>query len=254
MKSSVPKTLGAAVIALALWVVSASAVEWTALEGTARGFPVLRDLTGKKLADGDFEQWIEGSQLHVRIRYEFGGRDVEETAVFRQMPELIQDAWSMRELRKGVVFRQFEVNFRTGTATAQKRDEKELERWSEKVNVEPGRTFAGFGFTLAAKGLRRRLIAGQHVELKAVGFTPKPRLVTIDVSYAGADQLRFAQRTVKADRFVIHPKLPWFADLFVDVPDISIWLTPPPAGFLRFQGPLAEPTDPIIRIDGLPGG
>jgi hypothetical protein len=254
MKPFVPKTLAAAVIAWALWVVSASAVEWTVLEGAARGFPVLRDMTGKKLADGDFAQWIERSQLHVRIRYEFGGRSVEETAVFRQTPELIQDAWTMRELRKGNVFRQFEVNFRTGAATAQKRGEKELERWSEKVDVEPGRTFAGFGFTLAAKGLRKRLVAGEHVELKAVGFTPKPRVVSIDLSYAGADQLRIAQRTLKADRFVIHPKIPWFAELFVEVPDISIWLTPPPAGFLRFEGPLAEPNDPIIRIDGLPGG
>jgi len=249
-----PKIVGAAVIACSILAVSAAAVEWTDLEGTARGFPVLRDMSGKKLADGDFVQWIERAQLHVRIRYAFGdGRSVEETAVFRQTPQLIQDGWSLHEVRNGMVFRHFEVNFGSGTATAQKREEKGLERWSEKVDVEPGRTFAGFGFTLATKGLRKRLVGGEHVELQAVGFTPKPRRVAIDVSYAGSEQLRMAQRTLKADRFVIHPKIPWFAELFIDVPDISIWLTPPPAGFLRFEGPLAEPKDPIIRIDGLPG-
>src|SRR5688572_2257300 len=101
-KESLKRKLVVAVAAWAVFVASPSAVDWTALEGTARGFPVLRELTGKKLANGDFEQWIEGSQLHVRIRYAFGGgRTIEETAAFRQAPELIQDRWSFREVRNG---------------------------------------------------------------------------------------------------------------------------------------------------------
>jgi hypothetical protein len=34
------------------------------------------------------------------------------------------------------------------------------------------------------------------------------------------------------------------------VPDTKIWLTnPPPAGFLRWEGPIVLPTDPMIRVD-----
>ena len=35
---------------------------------------------------------------------------------------------------------------------------------------------------------------------------------------------------------------------------MQLWLTyPAPATFLRLEGPLAEPSDPIVRIDLLPG-
>src|SRR5438128_2416240 len=36
-------------------------------EAAARGFPILLDLKGKKLADGDFAQWLENERLHVTI-------------------------------------------------------------------------------------------------------------------------------------------------------------------------------------------
>jgi len=123
------------------------------------------------------------------------------------------------------------------------------------VKVDPGRTFAGFGFMLAIKSLRDRLIKGERVELQAIGFTPRPRVVSVDVSHGGLDQMQMAGRVLRGDRFVIHPKIPWVAALFVDVPDMQIWLTnPTPAGFLRWEGPLAEPSDPVIRVDLLPGG
>ena len=255
MQVNLMRKLAVALIASAVLVSSASAVDWTVFEGTARGFPVLRDPSGKKLADGDFAQWIDGSQLHVRIRWEFGGgRSAEETAVFRQAPQLIQDQYSLRELREGKLVRRFEVDFTSATATAEKQGEKGLERWSEKVDVEPGRTFSGFGFAMAIKGLRSRLVAGEQVELKAVGFTPKPRVVSVAISHGGVDRIRMAQRNLTADRFILHAKVPWIAQFFIDVPDTRIWLTsPPPAGFLRWEGPFAEPGDPVVRVDLLPG-
>jgi hypothetical protein len=63
-----------------------------------------------------------------------------------------------------------------------------------------------------------------------------------------------AGRTIDGDRFIVHAKIPALAKLFVHVPDARIWLTAPPAGFLRWEGPLAEPSDPIVRVDLLPGG
>ena len=61
-------------------------------------------------------------------------------------------------------------------------------------------------------------------------------------------------RTIPADHFIVHPKIPAIAKLFVKVPDAHIWLTTPPAGFLRYEGALAEPGDQLVRIDLLPGG
>jgi hypothetical protein len=67
--------------------------------------------------------------------------------------------------------------------------------------------------------------------------------------------MRMSNRTLNGDHFVIHPKIPLVAELFIKVPDTHIWLVSTvPAGFLRKEGPLVEPSDPIIRIDSLTGG
>jgi hypothetical protein len=98
---------------------------------------------------------------------------------------------------------------------------------SETLDVSQETTFAGFGFSMAAKALRERLIAGET----ACPGAPFPPITSSST-----------------------PKIPAIAKLFVKVPDAHIWLTTPPAGFLRYEGSLAEPSDQIVRIDLLPGG
>jgi hypothetical protein len=243
------------IIAAVLFARLALAVELTELQGAAHAYPALLDTNGKKLADGEFRQWIEDDRLRVEIDYEFDdGQHFEENAVLRQEPELIQEKWSWKESKNGKVSRQFSVDFRAKTATALTHENNEAKQWSENIEVEPGRTFAGFGFTLALQNLRKRLINGEKVELKAVGFTPKPRVATVQLSYAGLDRVKMSGRTLKGDRFVIRPEIPPIAKLFIHVPDTQIWLTnPPPAGFLRWEGPVVVPSDRLIRVDLLPG-
>jgi hypothetical protein len=129
---------------------------------------------------------------------------------------------------------------------------------SKKIKIEPGRTFAGFGFSLALGNLRKRLLHGEHVQLNAAGFsnfpTLSPQVVTVTISYGGVDRMRMAERSLKGDRFIIHPEIPLIAKFFISVPDTKIWLTnPEPAGFLRWEGPVVLPTDPTVRVDLLCG-
>jgi hypothetical protein len=66
--------------------------------------------------------------------------------------------------------------------------------------------------------------------------------------------MSMGERTVSGDRFIIHPDVPVVARAFIEVHDTKIWLTlPRPAGFLRWEGAIVEPDDPIIRVDLLPG-
>ena len=237
-----------------LWCLSALGVEVTEFQGGAHGFPALLSADGKKLADGDFSQWIEDERLHIRIIYRFkSGQRIEENAVFRQKPELIQEQWSWREIKDGQLQREFTIDFKSQMATAVKRDKDEMKNWSDKIDIQPGRTFAGFGFTLTVQNLRKRLIDGERIELQAVGFNPKPKVVAVELSHGGIDEMKMSNRLLEGDRFVIHPKIPAVAKVFVNVPDTQIWLTKPPAGFLRWEGPVAEPNDPIIRVDLVPG-
>jgi hypothetical protein len=232
---------------------SAGAIEGNQIETALRAYPVLRDAAGQKIADGNFAQWVDNDGLHVQITYTGNGRRMEETALFRQRPELSQTKWRWEESTRGEDVRTFDVDLNSGMATAVKTEKGEPRRWSEKLDIEPGQTFAGFGFSLAIKALRPRLIKGETVNLKAVGFTPQPRTVTVAISYAGPDSIRMVDRSITAEHYVIHPKIPALAKWFVKAPDANIWLTPPPAVFVRFQGALVEPSDPIIRIDGAPG-
>jgi hypothetical protein len=225
-------------------------------EGSTHGFPVLRNSNGKELASSDFSQWLERDRLHVKIRHDFSKTHwIEEQSIFSQTPRLVQEHWSWREHNDGNVQRDFRIDFRSGLATAAKLEGNERREWSDKVEINPGSTFAGFGFSLAIKRLRHRLLMGERIELRTVGFTPKPRGVSVEISHGGLDDMRMSGRTLRGDRFVIHPKIPWIANFFIDVPDTHLWLTnPAPAGFLRMEGPLVEPDDQIVRIDLLPGG
>src|SRR4051812_378338 len=88
-----------------------SALQETTFEGTAHGYPVMLDISGRQLAVGDFTQWVTKGGIHVRIAYDFpGGRRVIEDIVFRQRPELKQESWRFRDLDRKHVTRDFTVD------------------------------------------------------------------------------------------------------------------------------------------------
>ena len=238
-------------------ILSAFAVKVTEPTAAAHGYPGLYDTNGKKLANSEFRQWVENDRLHVVIIHKFSAGELyEEHAQFRQEPELVQEKWSWKESKHGKSQREFAVDFSTGIARAHiNQDHKNV---SKKVNIEPGRTFAGFGFSLALSNLRKHLLNGEQVQLKAVGFsqfpTLGPQVVTVTISHGGLDRMRMSGRSLRGDRFIIHPEIPFIAKFFVEVPDTKIWLTnPAPAGFLRWEGPIVLPTDPVIRVDLVAG-
>ena len=246
-----------AVLVTGCLVVSSPAIEVTEQAGAAHGYPGLRDSNGRKIADGEFRQWVEDHRLNVVITYRFpNGQSWEEKSRFRQGSELVQEQWSWKELAHGKPQREFNVDFGSGIATAHVRqDNKDV---SDKIQVEPGRTFVGFGFSIALSNLRKKLLKGEQLQLKAVGFSPfptlKPQVVTVKLSHGGVQRMRMGGRSIKGDQFIVHPEIPLIAKLFVNVPDTKIWLTnPEPAGFLRLEGPIVLPTDPIIRVDLISG-
>jgi hypothetical protein len=83
------------ILSAACITVPVFAIEVTEPAGAAHGFPGLCDINGKKLADGEFRQWVEANRLQIIITYKFpAGQLYEEHAQFRQQPELIQEKWS----------------------------------------------------------------------------------------------------------------------------------------------------------------
>jgi hypothetical protein len=224
-------------------------------EGDVQAFPGLTDARGSPLAEGRYLQKLEGDVLHIEARYDFpGGRTIVERAALRLHPQIVQESWEWTERDGERLIRQYQVDFRTKKAVATRLDEHK--RWKEDLDdIEPGKTFGGIGLVTAVKALRAQLAPGQHVDLRAVAFTPKPRTAPITLTRDGSDPVRMAGRTIPGDRYTIHVDIPGIARLLViDPPDVRIWLVAgDPAAFLRFEGPLLEPKDPIVHIDLIPG-
>jgi hypothetical protein len=217
-------------------------------EGDAQAFTSLTDLQGTPLADGRYTQYVAKGVLHIESRYDFpDGRVAIERASVRLHP-LQQESWSWEEKNGGTPVREFAVDFKTGQATGKHFDKNE--HWEEKLDVEPGKTWAGIAFIEPIKAMRELVEPGRTMELSAIAMTPKPRKSSVTITHVGAQRIDMAGRKVDSDKFLIHPEVPAIAKLFVKVPDEAIWLVSgKPAAFLRYEGPFCEPSDPIIRVD-----
>jgi hypothetical protein len=232
----------------------AGAMETRWIEGTIRGFPVVRDAEGRQIGEGTLTQYVEDGKLHAQGIFDLrDGRRLREEAILEQRPQLRQLSWSWEETRGGEVLRRFAVDLTTGHATARKRTTDGADTWDDHLD-DTREAFAGVGFMYAVKNLTARLDKGEKIELTAVVFTAKPRTVTVSVSRDQTGELTMGSRRLPATRYVIHPEVPWIARLFVKAPDQHLWYyRPDPPAFLRADIPVAEPGDPIIRVELLPG-
>jgi hypothetical protein len=243
------------VIALLLAAsVSAPGVPTQWPEGTLRGFPVVRSADGRAQADGLLTQVLDKGKLHAEGVYEFhDGRQIREVTELEQQPRMRQLSWSWEERRGAEVLRSYAVDLTTGHATVRKRTSDGWDTWDEHLDDTAG-AFVGVGFMYAIKNLTERLDRGEKIQLTAVVFTAKPRTVTVTISRDQVGELTMAGRKLPAERYVIHPEVPWIARLFVKAPDQYLWFyRPAPPMFLRADIPLAEPSDPMIRIELIPG-
>ena len=71
------------ILAAGMIVAPIFALKVTEPAAGSHGYPGLCDMNGKKLADGEFRQWVENNRLHVVITYNFPpGRSTRNTRNF----------------------------------------------------------------------------------------------------------------------------------------------------------------------------
>src|SRR5262245_53327468 len=66
------------ILASGMLVAPVLALKVTEPAAASHGYPGLCDMNGKKLADGEFRQWVENNRLHVVITYKFSAGEVYE--------------------------------------------------------------------------------------------------------------------------------------------------------------------------------
>jgi len=236
-------------VALALTLHWASLARSTTIavqyqEGLVRAFPVLRTLDDETLAQGDFAQIIRGDQVTSRLVFRFkNGSLYDETVVFShrdrfvlQTYRIVQRGPSFPETLEASMDRQtgrYEVRYRA--------DEESAEEHLTGTLAIPDDAYNGM-LTLIVKNLR----PGASETVSIVAFTPKPRVVTLQLLPLATERGPAGEVV----RYHIRPKLGLFASLLVtDVPDTCVWILQGEApAFLKAEGPLYF-MGPIWRVE-----
>jgi hypothetical protein len=242
--------LGLAPISLA--ATPAPLINVTYREGMVHGFLALRSETGELLADGALLQTPRGDQVTSRLVFHFrDGSLYDETTVFSQRGtfRLLKD----HLVQKGPSFptsldASFEVAKGSVIVRWRKKD-KDEEVATVPVNL-PVDVSNGLLFTLLKNVRADSVRLGSHF----LAFTPKPRVVRLEISAAGEDSFLLGEATLKATHFVVHPELGGIPGVIAPLvgkepPDVHVWIlfTDVPA-FVKFEGSLYE-GGPTWRIE-----
>jgi hypothetical protein len=213
-------------------------------EGVVRAFPVLRTTNNETLAQGDFAQVARGDQVTARLVFRFkDGSLYDETVVFSQRDRftllsyrIVQRGPSFPETLEASMDRQtgrYEVRYRA--------DEESAEEHLSGTLALPNDAYNGM-LSLIVKNLR----PGASETVSIVAFTPKPRVVTLQLLPLATERVPAGEVV----RYHVRPKLGLFASLFVtDVPDTRVWILLGEApAFLKAEGPLYF-MGPIWRVE-----
>jgi hypothetical protein len=217
-------------------------------EGIGRGFPVLRDVAGEKIAQGDLMQVARGDRVENRLTFRFrDGSFYEETVVFSQRD--VFTLLSYRLVQRGPSFPETldaSVDRETGRYIVRYKSDEDSPEEVVKGKFEmPEDAYNGLLTTLM-----KNLPTGTSATVQIIAFTPKPRVVKMLLTPSTADTVMMSETVVQSTRFLVKPQLGLFASLLVaEIPDIKIWVSGGEApAFLRFEGPLYF-MGPIWRID-----
>jgi hypothetical protein len=222
-------------------------------EGSAHGFLVLRGTDAKILADGDWWQIPAGDRVEVHLRFRF-----TDGSLSHEMFELTQRrVWSMvsyRSVQQGPSFPR-DIDARINRASGRYRIETK-ERGKGDSKVDEGRidlpedTYALGMLAVLLKSIR----PGESMMAHAVAFTPKPRVLKLEVSPDGEEAVTIHGLARKTSRYVAKAELGGALGTVASVagkqpPPLHYWMAGDPVPtFARFDGPL-YPEGPIWRVE-----
>ena len=220
------------------------------IEGLTRGFLTVHALDGKSLGQGDITQVARDGRVESRMVLRFqDGSLHEEQVVFTQNKSFALVSYKL--VQKGPSFPEaMEVSLtkETGEYVVRSRTgDKEPQTNRGTLDLPPD-TYNGVLLTLV-----RNLPDGQSASVHVVAFTPKPRVIGLDIVPDGEDPATLAAETRPARRYRMSPRLGLVLGTAAKLlgktpPDQFCWvLDDPVPAFVACEAPLA-PGGPIWRI------
>jgi len=222
------------------------------LDGRIHGFLVLRDLEDNVLASGGLTQLANGNRVTTELIFHFkDGSSHEETAVFSQRRTFQLLTYHL--VQKGRAFKRptdVSLNVSTGQVTVHYTDDDGKEKTIADRLKLPADLANGLVITL----LSDIDLKAPRTTLSMLVFTPKPRLVKLEISPIGEDSFSIGGSPAVAMRYAIKVDIGGLSGVIAPIigkqpPDIHVWMIGGKApGFLKSEGPLYE-GGPIWRIE-----
>jgi hypothetical protein len=224
-------------------------------EGVMHGFLVLQNLQGQTIADGETTQVARNGRVTGRLVFKFrDGSLYDDTVIFSQRGsfQLLSD----HLIERGPSFPKpmdTLVDASIGQITVRYKEKDGKEKViTEKLDLPPD----------IANGMMLTLLKDiqpgvPETKVSMVAATPKPRIITLEISDAGEDPFSIGNTHRVATHYVVKVKIRGVAGIVAPVigkqpPDTHFWILGGSAPtFVKSEGPLFEER-PIWRVQAAP--
>lgn len=224
------------------------AVRYT--EGIVHGFLVLREMSGRILAEGDIAQTAKDGLVtsHLTIHFKDGSL-YEDTTTFSQRGKfrLLKD----HVVQKGPAFKtQMEttIDAHAGKVAVHAEKDGKPQELSQNMQLPPDLS-NGMAFVLI-----KNILSSEETTLSYLAFLPKPTLVKLVFSRQGEEKLKAGSTSQPGVHFVMKVKIDGIKGVVASVlkkepPDTHMWvLDNGVPTFVGSEGPLFE-DGPVLRIE-----
>jgi hypothetical protein len=230
--------------------VEAAAVPVRYTEGTEHGFLELRTATGALLAPGDLLQVARDREVERRMVFHFPDASVFEEAVrFTQHRVFMMQNYHL--VQSGPAFADdLEATLsRSGQYVVKTKSHKDgrEQQYTGKLDL-PADVYNGMAITIVMN-----LTARDTQTVHIVAFTPKPRLIGLEIAPSGSQRVMLGQHPETAMHFKLKPKLGALLKVFATLvgkapPDSDAWIvTDDLPAFVRFEGAIYS--GPVWRLN-----
>jgi hypothetical protein len=220
-------------------------------EGNFRGFLVLRSLDGAAIAYGEVSQKPAGSLVECRTILRFkDGSLFDEAATFSQKGVFRLEGY--RLVQHGPSYPALEVSFdrKSGQykARSQAKQDDQPKVASGKFAM-PADLYNGMALMLL-----KNLPGGAGATVHMAVFTPEPRLIEMEWSWEGEDEVLLGGRAMKTMRSLVKLKIGGLTGVIASLagkspPDLRYWLvTGEVPAFVKFEGTMFL-NGPVWRLE-----
>jgi hypothetical protein len=219
-------------------------------EGMVHGFLHLSTAGRRPLADGDLLQVPRERHLESRMVFHFSDSSFfEETVSYTQHDVFRMLSYHLVQ-RGPASERDLDARLEANghyVVTARSHDDGKLETHDDTLDL-PSDVANGLPIILL-----KNLKAGEVHTVHLVAFTPKPRLVELELTPVAKGHVTVGRQREATTEYALKPKLGFITGIFAALlgktpPDSHVWIvTEDVPAFVKFEGPLYM--GPVWRIE-----